>query len=217
MKILMIDDHPSQIHAYKTILSCSEPKFDFMVTEAYDCQSAYEIIVQSETEDFDMIFLDRSLPPYKEKNIMSGEDLARLVRNHLPHSKLLIMTTHAEAFTLFNMIKDYHPEGLLVKSDFTVEQLIDVFSRIYEGEIFYSNTVKSAMKEMNSRNGYLDRCDQQIITMLGQGISMKSITKTLGLSRSAISRRKAQIRIYFGIDSGGDEEIVAKAREAGLI
>ena len=123
LHILMIDDHPSMIEGYKSILSFNDLGLNFKVTPAYDCESAYSIINATESEKaFDFAFVDLSLPTFLEKNIKSGEDLALLIKNKFPTCKIVILTSHAEAFILDNIQKNIEPIGILVKSDFTADE-----------------------------------------------------------------------------------------------
>lgn len=74
LHILMIDDHPSMIEGYKSILSYNELGYEIKVTPAYDSKSAYNILNRdANLEKFDLIFIDLSLPPYEEKEIKTGE------------------------------------------------------------------------------------------------------------------------------------------------
>ena len=218
IKILMIDDHPSQIEGYKIILEYNTLGVTIETTTAYDCESAYAIITNSTNPIyFDVVFLDRSLPPYLDKDIKSGEDLAFLIKTHSPKSKIVILTSHAEAFLLYNIVKKIEPNGLLVKSDFSAEELIRAFDMILQGEIYYSETVKQGIRELLSREEYLDSYNRQIITLLSQGIKTKSIPDHLNLSISAVEKRKVQIKDYLCIDRGSDEDIVKEARRLGFI
>jgi two-component system response regulator NreC len=218
LKILMVDDHPSMIEGYKIILSYNDLGFEIETTAAHNCESAYEIITNTINPDlFDLVFLDFSLPPFEAKNISSGEDLAMLVKTHLPDSKIVMLTSHTEALILYNIIKNVEPEGLLVKSDFSAEELISAFDLIMKGEIYHSATVKQNVKELLSKRVYLDHFNRQIITLLAQGIKTKSIPSHLNLSISAIEKRKVQIRDYFNIRDGKDEDIIREAKKLGLI
>src|SRR6476620_1604567 len=73
VKILMIDDHPSQIEGYKVILSYNELSLDIESTPCYSCEEAYQVI-DSGRECYDLIFLDENMPSYREKNIETGID-----------------------------------------------------------------------------------------------------------------------------------------------
>lgn len=218
VKILMVDDHPSMIEGYKIILSYNNLGFEIETTTAFNCESAYEIITnKSKKVSFDLVFLDYSLPPYEEKNITSGEDLAMLTKTHLPDSKIVMLTSHTEALVLYNILRNVEPAGLLVKSDFTADELLIAFDIIMKGEIYHSVTVKQCMKELLSKKVYLDNFNRQIITLLAQGIKTKSLPNHLNLSISSIEKRKVQIKDYFCIEKGTDEDIIREAKRLGLI
>lgn len=218
VKILMVDDHPSMIEGYKIILSYNNLGFEIETTTAFNCESAYEIITnKSKKGSFDLVFLDYSLPPYEEKNIASGEDLAMLTKTHLPDSKIVMLTSHTEALVLYNILRNVEPAGLLVKSDFTADELLIAFDIIMKGEIYHSVTVKQCMKELLSKKVYLDNFNRQIITLLAQGIKTKSLPNHLNLSISSIEKRKVQIKDYFCIEKGTDEDIIREAKRLGLI
>jgi len=187
------------------------------VTFSHDCQEAYEMITSSESTSFDLIFLDRSLPPYLEKKIKSGEDLALLVRKQLPDAKVIILTSHAEAFILYDIVQKIRPNGLLIKSDFDGDELLVAFNSVLNGETYFSETVKAALKEQIITRGYLDTIDRQIITLLSQGLRNKTIATELGLSDSAIEKRKVKIKDYLNIYKGNDEDIITECRKMGFI
>ena len=68
--ILIVDDHPFIIEGYKNAITRYNPKdFEFLISQAKDCESAYNIITDADTTVFDIAFLDISMPPYEEKGI----------------------------------------------------------------------------------------------------------------------------------------------------
>ena len=74
MKILIVDDHPFIIQAYKNALEkYSQQGYEFEVIQANNCKSGYENIVESKIP-FNVAFFDISMPEYAEKGIYSGED-----------------------------------------------------------------------------------------------------------------------------------------------
>lgn len=216
LKILMIDDHPSQIEGYKVILAYNSMGLAIETTCCYTSEKAFEIIAV-DSNDFDIVFLDRNLPEYAAKSIYSGEDLGVLIKRHLPGSKIVIITSHSEAFILYNMIKKIDPAGLLVKSDFTADDLLVAFENIVNGENHYSQTVQESIARMLSKETYLDSYNRQIIMLLSQGIKTKNLPEHLNISLSAIEKRKAQVKDYLCIDKGTDEDIVREAKRLGFI
>lgn len=216
LKLLIIDDHPSQIAGYKTILSYNHGGHELDITEAYNSRSAYDIIMAPGAK-FDMVFLDRSLPGFPEMGISDGEDLGLLVRKQMPKTKIVMLTSHSETFLLYNIFRKLEPAGLMVKSDFSAQELLDCFEKIVAGGIHYSESVRIGIRELLSREAYLDDINRQIILLLSQGVKTKNMSEHIGLSQSSVEKRKAQIKDYFCIEHGGDEDIVNEARRLGFI
>jgi two-component system response regulator NreC len=218
LHILMIDDHPSMIEGYKSILSFNDLGLNFKVTPAYDCESAYSIINTTESEKaFDFAFVDLSLPTFLEKNIKSGEDLALLIKNKFPTCKIVILTSHAEAFILDNIQKNIEPIGILVKSDFTADEFLMAFEKMYKNHVYTSKTVNSNIAELQSINTVLDEVDLKLIVLLSQGVKTKNLPQHMNLSISAIDKRKANIKSFFKIVKGSDEDIIFRAKKHGII
>ena len=218
LHILMIDDHPSMIEGYKSILSFNDLGLRIITTPAYNCESAYNIIDKtSVSEAFDFAFVDLSLPPYLEKNIKSGEDLALLIKNKFPNCKIVILTSHAEAFILDAIQKNIAPNGLLVKSDFTADEFLLAFEKIYNNHFYTSRTVVENIAELHEKSAFLDENNRKLITLLAEGVKTKNLPQRMNLSISAIDKRKAQIKYFFKIEKGSDEDIIREAKKHGLI
>ena len=205
--LLIIDDHPTQIDGYKAILTYGDTGRELEFTTAESCQAAFAKITNKQnTALFDVVFLDWSLPPYPEEKLLNGEDVGALVRKHLPKAKIVMMTSHCEAFILHNITRKCNPEGLMVKSDFTAEDLLDAFHAVIAGETYASVTVKEKLKTIAAKSDYLDNHNRKIIQLLAEGVRTKHIPLLVSLSQSAVEKRKASIKDYFGIGKGGDEE-----------
>jgi two-component system, NarL family, response regulator NreC len=218
VNLLIVDDHAPIIEGYKAILFYNKSGVTVTTKEANDCETAYKIIVNSGNSTlFDVVFIDVTLPPYIEKNIQSGEDLVPFIRENFPTAKIVILTSHTESLVLFRILDNCNPEGLLVKSDFSSEELIVAFDTILNDEKYYTKTVHKHIKEVKDNVKILDNYNRQIILLLSQGIKTKNLHEHLHLSVSAIDKRKVAIKHYFGIEKGTDEDIIREARNQGLI
>lgn len=218
LKILIVEDHPSMIEGYKIILSYNELGFEIQTTAANNCQSAYELITRKNSATlFDVIFLDYSLPAFEEQNLLNGEDVALLVKNFMPSAKIVLLTSHTESILLYGIIRKVDPSGLLVKSDFTANELLTAFGTIMKNEFYYSETVRRVIKEFSLDKVFLDTINRQILLLLSQGINTKDIPKYIDISLSAVEKRKATIREYLGISKGNDADIIKKAKQLHLI
>lgn len=216
IKILIVDDHPAMVEGYKSIFAYSDWQDKISIDNAYNCEAAFEHITRH-AASYDVIFLDVILPPYEIQKLFSGEDLALLIKKQMPWCKIIMLTSHADSFTLYSLVKNVNPEGLLVKSDFKPEELLHAFGQVLQGETYYSTTVKQTLKIMQAKEVYLDTCNRRIISLLAKGIKTKNLPLHLNLSISAIDKRKAQIKEIFDIEKGTDEDIIREAKKNGFI
>lgn len=216
IKMLIVDDHPAMVEGYKSIFSFSDWHEKMVVDSAYDCESAHRLITDGGMR-YNVALLDIILPPFESEQLFSGEDLAMLIKNHMPSCKVIMLTSHADSFTLYSLIKRVNPEGVLVKSDFKPDELLLAFGQVLQGATYYSATVKQSLKTMYAKEIYLDTFNRRIITLLAKGIKTKNLPQHLNLSMSAIDKRKAQIKEIFNIDKGTDEDIIREAKSNGFI
>ncbi|RZK03768.1 MAG: response regulator transcription factor [Flavobacterium sp.] len=150
IQLLMVDDHPFILQAYKNTLNgFKKEEFDIITTDAVNGETGYNVISNSPI-DFDVAFLDISIPPYPEKGIESGVDLALLLRAKMPQCKIFLLTMHTEKLKFKYFFDTIKPEGLVVKNDLTFEELIYAFEKVISGETYLSETVIKMMEESNS-------------------------------------------------------------------
>lgn len=216
LHFLFIDDHPTIIEGYKSILKDKYSARPVQITAAYTSESGYEKLFQS-NKVYDLVVLDIGLPAYLPQRIESGEDLAFLIQKQYPQTKILISTSHLEAFILYNIVKKVNPDGLMIKSDFKPDEFVHGVEQVLRGEIYYSQTVRNAIKEVAQQSDALDSIDRRIVSLLSKGIKTKNIPAHLGISLSAVDKRKAQIKDFFNIVKGTDEDIIREASKRGLI
>lgn len=217
IKILMVDDHPSMLEGYKVILSYNDLGYEIETTAAHNCENAFNIISNPLTENlYDLAFLDYSLPAYEDMNIHNGEELALLVKKYSPKTKVVILTSHTEALLLYQIIQNVDPNGILVKSDFSADELIVAFAMILEGETYYSQTVKQVLKDMLLPEKYLGKQNRQILSLICVGVKTKNLPEMLNISLSAIEKRKNQIKTYLNVEKGTDEDMIKEAKKRGL-
>lgn len=220
LSVLIVDDHPMTVDSYINLLSDhdfqkKEPRF----IKSYNCEDAYnKIIFQlKQNINIDFAFLDISLPPYKEFNINSGIDLALLIREKFPNCKIVLLTMHTEPLTVDKIIKKIKPEGFIAKSDINFELFPIISKKILEGEIYRSKTIIESQRELFKRNINWDNHDNQILTLISQGVRTINLPQYIPLSMSAIEKRKASIKDQLLKGKGTDKDLVSKAKKLGLL
>jgi DNA-binding NarL/FixJ family response regulator len=215
--ILIVDDHPFIIQGYKNAITRYNPKnHEFSIMEAKDCESAYNLITDPESVVFDIAFLDISMPPYEDKGIYSGEDLAKLILEFMPNCKIILLTMFTEFLKIKTIIKNINPNGLVIKNDLTFDELLFAFDKVINNETYYSQSVIK-MLESQEHSIEIDLFDKQILFHLSKGTTSKDITQYIPISLNAIEVRKLNLKELLKVIDGTDIDLVREARNIGLL
>lgn len=217
INILIVDDHPFIIQAYRNALDkYSQQGYEFVVTQASNCKTGYESITDAKVP-FNVAFFDISMPEYAEKGIYSGEDLATLMKTEMPDCKIILLTMHTELLKINNIIKNINPSGLIIKNDLTFDELIFAFDKIINNESYYSQTVIKLVGQAQYNNIELDAFDKQILFHLSKGVKTKDLPQYIPLSLSAIEKRKLNIREILEVKGSTDVDLINEAKTKGVI
>lgn len=221
LNILIIDDHPMIVEAYKNILeSANLEEYDFVIDTADDCDSAIKKIEASaKLKPYDILFSDVKLPPSIDGEIISGEDLSIFAKKILPNARIVILTMFDEGHRIQNILKSVNPDGLLIKNDLTSNEFLIALEVIINNPPYYSTTVKKYFRQQSTGAGesLLDNINRKIIFHLSEGVKTKDLTNYIRLSLSAIEKRKIQIKDLFELDNANDEELIKEAKNRGFI
>ncbi|MEL1244034.1 response regulator [Flavobacterium sp. DGU11] len=221
LNILIVDDHPMTVNGYINVLSDEDFEgYNLIFTKALDCEQAYNLITSAEGtgNPFDIAYLDLSLPPYADKNIFSGLDLGRLIRDVLPNCTIIILTMHSEASLIDRLIKEINPQGILCKSDIDIDEFLNAFKIIFSGDTYLSSKIVKSLKDKVFDNYNLDSYDRQILMRLNEGIQTANIPNYIPLSLSAIEERKARMKNMLLQGRGGDEqELIEAIKKMGIL
>lgn len=217
--VLLVDDHPMIIAGFEQaldIINDHNKKMKFRKDSALDCTNAAKYISDSENK-YDLICLDLSLPGSKDGKYNSGEDLATLARKHQPTAKLLICTMLENNYKVLNVMRRIGPDGFLVKSDTNPDILISAIENLLKGRTFQSATVHQMLKKTLEFSHNIDEDNLKILYFLSQGILTKNLPEHMGLSLSAIEKRKKQMKQFFDISNRNDKILLEKAKEKGFL
>jgi len=216
--ILIVDDHPFIIEGYKNGITRYNPdEFEFSISQAVDCKSGYEIITNPKTEGFDIAFLDISMPIYEEKEIYSGEDLAKLLMEYMPNCKIILLTMYTEELQIKNVIETINPSGLVIKNDLTFDELLFGFDKVIKNEIYYSQSIQKMMNLALQDAIEIDVFDKQILFHLSKGTNTIDIPQYVPISLEAVEKRKQNLKLVLNIQDGSDAELVQEAKNRGLL
>ena len=215
--VLIVDDHPFIIEGYKNAITRYNPKkYDFVISQAYDCKSAYELIEDQATPNFDVAFLDISMPAYEEKELYSGEDVAKLILKKMPGCSIILLTMYTELLKIKTIIRTINPNGLIIKNDLTFDELLFAFDKVMKNDKYYSQSVVKMLHQSTHNSIEVDEFDKQILFHLSKGTPAEDMSQYIPISLNAIEKRKRNLKELLKIKSGSDEELIKEAKSKGL-
>jgi DNA-binding NarL/FixJ family response regulator len=219
VRVLMVDDHPFIIEAYKNAIKGYNTKgvYEFTVVQAKDCKTGYEAIVNEDNVAFDIAFFDLSMPTYEEKGIHSGEDLALLVKERMPACKIILLTMHSEMLKINTIIKNINPNGLVIKNDLTFDELLLAFDKILKNENYYSQTVVKLVSQIQFDSNEMDVFDKQVLFHLSKGVSVTELSQYVPMAPAVIEKRLTNIKSVLGLNQVSEAELVQEAKNKGII
>jgi DNA-binding NarL/FixJ family response regulator len=219
MKVLVVDNHPITVEGYINALTVAPfGLLDPVFTQAYNCEEAYHSFLlknESIKESFDIVILDKSLPSYPEKSILSGSDLALLVREKMPHCKIIMITAHTEILIVYDIAKKVHPDGLILKKDITSEKLNQIVIEIVEGNRYRSTTVQMCIHEIWKKELMIEDNNRQILLYLSKGFKVRELESIIYLTTSAIEKRIVRMKKAFVVTDA--TSLVKEAVKQGFI
>jgi DNA-binding NarL/FixJ family response regulator len=218
MNVLIVDDHPMTVEGYISALSVNpfalhEPTF----TKANNCEEAYSTLMTATAakQSFDLTIIDKGLPGYEEKSILSGNDLANLIRENMPNCKIIMITAHTEVIIVYEIYKNIRPDGLIIKNDITPEKLKQAVMEIMKGNSYQSTTVKSCINEIWKKELMVEDYNRQILLYLSKGFKIKELEVIICLTTSAIQKRIIRMKKVF--EATDDSGLVKEAIKQGFI
>jgi DNA-binding NarL/FixJ family response regulator len=218
MNVLVVDDHPMTVEGYINALSANpfglyEPNF----TKANNCEEAYSTLLRATAakQSFDLAIIDKGLPGYQEKSILSGSDLTLLIREKMPNCKIIMITAHTEVIIVYEIAKKVRPDGLIIKNDITPEKLQQAVMEIMQGNQYQSPMVKCCINEIWKKELMIEDQNRQILLYLSKGFKIKELEEIICLTTSAIQKRI--IRMKKAFDVTDDTGLVKEAIKRGFI
>lgn len=217
--ILVVDDHPINTDAYINLIASDSEMQETIFHKAVDCQSAFKVINQLEKRNIplNVALVDISIPAFHKEKLLSGTDIALLIRDSFPDCIIIMLTMHTEPLLLFTVHKQVNPEGFLSKNDIDFETFPEIFKSIVNAENFYSPSINNSIQTLLRQTIKWDEYDTQIVLCLEKGILTKNLSQYINLSLSAIEKRKATLKNKILDQKATDNELIEKCKLLKLL
>jgi len=185
IRVLICDDHALFREGVKTVLAL-HPEFE-VVGEAEDGREAVERATRLNP---DVVLMDISMP------VLKGFDATRRVKKALPAARVLILTVYDDEDLVARCL-DAGAAGYILK-DSPPAQLIYAIQAVNQGQQYLSPRVLTTVVRQfmanpaDPKSGYdlLSDREREILVLLGEGIALKEVARSLHLSVKTVEAHK---------------------------
>jgi DNA-binding NarL/FixJ family response regulator len=213
-KILLIDDHPLFRAGIRSLL---DPTLSFEVVG--EAGSGREGLRLTEELQPDVVVLDISLPD------QNGVELARELRTRSPGLRILMVSMHDKIDYITESFRA-GATGYVIKES-AADRLIQGLEAVSRGEYYLDNALSHKVVEKimgfppqearitDARYGALTPREEQVLRLLAEGHSPKTIGEKLFISPKTVENHRASIMEKLDLHSTLD--LIRYAVRLGLI
>ncbi|HEU5408826.1 MAG TPA: response regulator transcription factor [Nitrospira sp.] len=191
-RVLLADDHTLVLEGFKKLLEehCQ------VVGSVEDGRS---LLDAAKLLRPDIVVLDISMPQ------LNGLDAARRLRKIVPHARLVFVTVHADPDYVNQAFKAGASAYLLKRSAGSeLSQAIEAVKNgnYYVTSLIAKDLVHSAISETEPGTGGQNRLpmrQREILQLVAEGLTLKEIASTLGLSPKTVEYHKSKLMEQLGL------------------
>jgi DNA-binding NarL/FixJ family response regulator len=197
-KIILVDDHPIVRQGLRQILQ-NEKDLE-VISEAEDANTAFKAV---ESQNPDILIVDLSLKG------MGGLELIKWIRGQGLKTAILVVSMHDEALYAERALKA-GANGYVMKQE-APETVVTAIRAILKGDVYISapiaqRVLKALMPDKSGKSGIEKLSDREleIFNLLGKGMRVQEISKTLSLSVKTVETYQSNIKTKLAIESAAE-------------
>jgi len=212
IRILLADDHTLVRQGLRRILE-EQPDWQ-VVAETGNGLEAVKLATDLEP---DVIILDIGMPQ------LNGLEAARQITRRLPSGRVLILSMHADEVHIAKAV-EAGASGYLVK-DSADSELVKAVTATFQGKSYFSPAAAAVLldgyRRSLARRGVTDRYEllsdreREVLQLMAEGHSSKSIAALLGVAPATIDTHRAHV--FEKLDLHSIAEVVLYAVRRGLV
>lgn len=186
IRIAIVDDHQIIIDGLVSLLGKHE-QLQVVLTAT----DATHMLQMLEKQDADILLTDVMMP------VMSGNELAKKVRQLYPSIKIIALSMSGQAQTVSNMIEDADIAGYLLKQTNATE-LATAIQKVYNGGIYFHEDILEELQKLDHQKQQqplvkITNREKQLIGLIEKDYSSKQIAAALNISLHTVETHRKNI------------------------
>lgn len=187
IKVFLVDDHPVVREGVRSYLT-SQGSIS-VVGEASDDTEALRKL---EKVVPDVILLDINLPG------MNGGELARRLRQAVPHAKIIAFSIHAGQEYVVQMARA-GVHGYVMK-DAPTAKLVEAIHQVHQGGLYFPSDMSDAIlnpgfkpSSDETTQAKLTTREREVLSLLAEGMANKGVAGKLGISVRTVETHRENL------------------------
>lgn len=210
-RVLLADDHSLLRHALARLLD-ARPDVT-VIGEAADGREAIDLTARLLP---DVVIMDLAMP------LLNGVEATRQIRSRFPSTKVLILSAYGEEIAVGEAMAAGASGFIIKRSD--IDELVLALNLIGTGNTYFSRELASRMdiaeisfaaRNRSSAHSALTDREREILQLIAEGMTMKTIADLLVLSVKTIEGHNGRIMAKVGARNRA--ALVRYAIGAGLV
>jgi DNA-binding NarL/FixJ family response regulator len=164
----------------------------FQVTgQAGDAEGLLALVDQQAPQ---LVVVDIRMPP---SHTTEGLQAAQLIRQHHPHTAILVLSAHAEVDHAMTLLASGRGVGYLLKNRVTdVEEFLDTLQRIAAGGSVVDPALVAELVATRRRHdplAALSAREREVLTLMAEGRSNAGIARSLWVTEGTVEKHVRSI------------------------
>jgi len=193
--LLIVEDEQDTFENLERKLSIHFPEALVMVQST--CDAGFDYIKKvTIINPVSVLILDLTFKNQKSFYVLkSGKDLLKVLKQKSIHVPTIIYSSHDEMEHIHPIMSNYHPQGYVIKTSTSSEELFFAISRVLNKENYYSQRVHEQQLQRFKYASNIDEIDEQIIELLPHTTSIKDWEEKIEQGEISISYKSIKKRI----------------------
>lgn len=187
IKLAIVDDHQIVIDGLRSLLK-GDHRYEIVLESTHP----ETILSTLKKQSVDILLTDVMMP------VMTGVELARLVKKEFPQIKIITLSMNGEGSLVNQMIEESDISGYLLKNIGQTE-FLNALEKIAAGGIYFSDEVLQEMLKASERKKETDEeakltnRELEIVRLIEKEYSNKQIAEELFLSERTVETHRKNI------------------------
>jgi len=194
IRIFIYDDSTDRRESLKALLQLEE---NFIVVgEAENCKN---VIEEMENHYPDVVLMDINMP------VVDGLEGLNKIKTTYPEIKVLMQTAFDDNAKVFASIQN-GASGYILKSD-KPQRILQAIQEVFEGGAVMNPYIAQKVLDYfipNEKKSPLTTKENEVLTLLAEGLSYKMVADKLGMSYSTVNTHTKHIYLKLHISSLGE-------------